>query len=206
MQSSLLARGSRADGEKRNWLAAGIAMLASFMLVSFLVVGTSRAVFSDTTDNSGNSLTAGSVTLTDDDLGAVLFNVTMLPGDTVQECITVTYSGTATDPSAVKMYSGGYTDSGNFGDHLDLVVEEGTGGSFGDCSGFNQENVIEPLGGLVAWDSTHTDYATGAGVWDPTGTPESKTYRITVTLDNATPNAQQGESVTALSFIWEVQS
>ncbi|MCP5116156.1 MAG: hypothetical protein GY953_35465, partial [bacterium] len=66
MQSNLVAWDSQAEGKRRNWLAAGIAMLASFMLVSFLVVGTSRAVFSDTTDNNGNSFTAGTVTLTDD--------------------------------------------------------------------------------------------------------------------------------------------
>jgi hypothetical protein len=43
-------------------------------------------------------------------------------------------------------------------------------------------------------------------VWDPSGTPQSKTYQVTVELDAATPNAEQGESVTALTFVWEVQS
>ena len=206
MQSNMLAWGTRADGEKRNWLAASIAMLASFMLVSFLVVGTSRAVFSDTTDNTGNSISAGSLTLTDDDLGTVLFNVTMLPGDQVQNCITVTYSGTAADPGPVRMYTGGYTDSGNFADYLDITIEEGSGGSFGDCTGFVLESTIEPTSDLAIWDANHTNYGTGAGFWDPSSTPESKTYRITFDLDVATPNAQQGEFITALGFTWEVQS
>ncbi len=206
MQSNSTAWDARADSKRRNWVAAAIAMLASFFLVSFLVVGTSRAVFSDTTDNTGNSFNAGTVTLTDDDSGSVLFNVTMLPGDTVQNCIIVTYSGTTVDPSAVKIYSGGYTDSGNFGDYLDIRIEEGSGGSFGNCGGFLLENTIEPIGALVGWDTTHFNYSNGAGAWDPSTTPDSKTYRITVTLDATTPNAEQGESVTALSFIWEVQS
>ncbi len=205
MQSNSLAFNGH-QTKRRSWFAIGVATLASFLLVSFLVVGTSRAVFSDTTDNTGNSLSAGTVTLTDDDSGSVLFNVTMLPGDTVQNCIVVTYGGSVSDPGAVRIYSSGYVDSGNFGDFLDIVVEEGNGGAYNDCSTFNLENTIEPLGGLTTWDATHTNYANGAGVWDPSGTPESKTYRITMVLDPTTPNAEQGESVTALAFTWEVQS
>ena len=36
--------------------------------------------------------------------------------------------------------------------------------------------------------------------------PESKTYKITLTLDPLTPNAEQDESVTSLAFTWEVSS
>ena len=68
------------------------------------------------------------------------------------------------------------------------------------------ENTIESAGTLSDFDTTHTNYATGAGVWDPVGTPESKTYRITVEVDAAVPDAEQGESVTAMTFTWEVQS
>lgn len=181
--------------------------LLSFLLVGFLVITGSRAAFTDTTDNTGNSFTAGDVDLVDDDSGSVMFNVSnMEPGDSVTDCILVTYQGSITDPSAVRLYSGGYTDSGDFADYLNLTVEEGSGGSFGDCTGFSLENTIESGGTVTAFDTTHTDYASGAGVWDPSGTPESKTYRITVELDAATPNAEQGESVTALIFTWEVQN
>lgn len=36
-----------------------------------------------------------------------------------------------------------------------------------------------------------TGYATGAGVWDPTGGTASKTYKFTVTLDANTPSTFQ---------------
>lgn len=167
----------------------------------------SRAIFTDTTDNTGNSLGAATVDLVDDDAGSAMFNVTgMLPGDTSTACILVTYQGTAPDPSAVRLYSGGYTDSGDFANYLNLTIEEGTGGNFASCAGFTLVNTIESGGTLTDFNTTHTNYATGAGVWDPSSTPESVTYRITFELDSAAPNSEQGESVTALTFTWEVQS
>ncbi len=202
-----MATAQNMERSKRAWLAPSLAIAASFLLVSFLIVTVSRAAFSDTTDNSLSSVTAGTVTLTDDDSGLVLFNIgAMMPGDTSTNCIVVTYSGTVTNPASVEMYSGGYIDSGDLGTYLNVTIEEGTGGSFGSCGAFVLENTIEPTGTLASWDTTHTNYATGAGVWDPASTPESKTYRITLEFDAAAPNSEMGESVTALAFTWEVQS
>lgn len=184
-----------------------VAFVASMVVVSMVVVTSSIAAFSDTTQSTGNTFSTGTVDLVDDDLAAAIFTVSgMVPGDSVTDCITVTYQGTVADPSGVRVYSGGYTDSGTLASHLNLTIEEGTGGSFGDCTGFTTENTIESGTTLAGFDSTHTDYATGAGVWDPASTPVSKTYRITVVLDAATPDAQQGASVTAMTFTWEVQS
>ena len=59
---------------------------------------------------------------------------------------------------------------------------------------------------MAAFDTAHTDNATGVGVWDPASTAESKTCRFTIQLDAGTPDTEQGESVTALIFTWEVQS
>ena len=186
------------------WL---VALPVSLVVVSVLVVSSSVAAFTSTTSNAGNSFTAGTVALVDDDLAAVIFTVTdMVPGTTTTDCIEVTYQGTVANPSAVKIYSGGYTDSGNYDTYLNLTIEEGTGGVFGNCTGFTLENTIESAGTLSDFDTAHTNYATGAGVWDPAATPESKTYRITVALDSAAPDAEQGESVTAMTFTWEVQS
>lgn len=183
------------------------AFLASLAAVSVLVVMKSVAAFTDTTDNTGNTFSAGTVDLVDDDLAAVMFNVTGLaPGQSVTDCITVTYQGTVADPSGVKIYSGGYTDSGNLDTYLNLTIDEGTGGSFGNCTGFGSENTIESGGSLSDFDTTHTNYGNGAGVWDPATTPESKTYQITVELDAAVPDAEQGESVSAMTLTWEVQS
>lgn len=198
---------NRRRGRVATIVAVAVAFVVSMVGVSALVVTSSIAAFTDTTTNAGNSFSTGTVALVDDDLDAAMFSVTgLVPGQSVTDCLVVTYQGTVADPSAVKLYSGGYTDSGDLGTFLNLTVEEGTGGTFGDCTGFSLENTIESGGTLAGFDTTHTDYASGAGVWDPAATPVSKTYRVTVQLDPAAPDTEQGESVTALTFTWEVQS
>jgi predicted ribosomally synthesized peptide with SipW-like signal peptide len=199
------------DGSSRGRLLPVVAWIfafvASMVVVSVVVVTSSIAAFTDTTDTAGNTFSTGTVDLVDDDLAAVLFTATdMIPGQSVTDCITVTYQGTVANPGGVKLYTGGYVDSGDLDTYLNVTIEEGTGGSFGNCTGFALENTIETGGTLSDFDTTHTNYATGAGVWDPATTPVSKTYRFTVELDTAAPDAEQGESVTAATFTWEVQS
>ena len=135
--------------------------------------------------------------------GPALFNASSLaPNQTVVNCIVVNH-GTGGDLGAVRLYSGGSTDSGNLADYLNLTIDEGIGGSFGDCTGFVAHNTIA-IGTLTDFDTNHTNYATGVSLGS-LATPSSMTYRITVTLDAATPNAQQGERLTSLVFIWEAQ-
>ncbi|NNE10880.1 MAG: hypothetical protein HKN41_01390 [Ilumatobacter sp.] len=175
--------------------------------MSAQMVMTSRAAFTMTVENAANTFTAGTVDLVDDDLGGTLFNVpAMAPGQTITNCIVVTYNGSL-DPNPVVMYSGGFVDSGNFGDYLTLTVDEGTGGTFGDCTGFTEDDVgAEFSDTMTQFDALHTNYSNGFGEWDPTGTGQSKTYQLTVQLAPTTPDVEQGESVTTLSFTWEVQS
>ena len=107
----------------RSSAAPLLAIAISTLLVSFMVMSVSRAAFTDTTDNTTNALGAGTVDLVDDDAAAVLFNVTnMVPGDTQVNCIVVTYQGTVANPAAVKIYSGGFTDSGDFANWTVLIV------------------------------------------------------------------------------------
>ncbi len=184
-----------------------LAALVALGVVSVLVIRSSTAAFTASTQNTGSAFVAGSVDLVDDDVASALFNVSnMEPGQVVVDCIVVTYQGTGADPSVVRLYSGGYTDSGTLGSFLNLTVEEGTGGSFGNCTGFVTENTILASVALNTFDTTSTDYVTGIGVWDPASTPASKTYRVTIELDPATPNAQQGQSVTGLTLNWETQN
>jgi hypothetical protein len=158
------------------------------------------------TSNSGISLAAGSVDLVDDDAGSAAFTVSnLIPGASVTRCIVVTYQGSIPTPGPVRVYSGGYTDSGDFSTYLNLTVEEGSGGTFAGCTGFIASSTIES-GTLANFGAIHTNYTNGAGIWDPAATPESRTYRITFQLASASPNSEQGQSVTGLTFTWEVQT
>lgn len=180
---------------KLNLTAAVMALL----LVSVAVLRLSSAAFTGTTDNTGNNWAAGTVTLTDDDLGSALFNATNLaPGDTGSNCIDVTYTGSV-DTSAVKLYAA-LTDTDGLGAHLDMVIERGA--QVVDCALFvSAESVY--TGTL---DGMGTSFATGHGTWAPTGGSNAVvTYKFVWTLGSDTPDTAQGDSVQA-DFTWEAQS
>ncbi|MEO2105643.1 MAG: hypothetical protein ABGZ36_08375 [Actinomycetota bacterium] len=204
------------EQRRHNTRTVVLVMLAALAVVFVLVLRTSSAAFTATTDNDGNSFVAGDVVLSDDDATTQsLFTETAFaPGATVRECIEVTYDGTIPDPAAVRLYSGGFTDvpgpaptSTGLSDHLVLTVEEGTGATFGDCSTFVAGSTIVSGVTLAAFDTARTDYATGAGVWDPSATGEAISYRFSVTLDaTTTPNEEQGAGTSDIAFVWEVTS
>jgi hypothetical protein len=176
--------------------------LLSLLFVSALVVRTSSSVFSDTTDNAPNQWTAGDVTLIDDDSGSAMFTVSnMKPSTPEVECITVTYQGSL--DAGVRLY-GSLTAGDGLDDYLNVTVERGSGGSFGDCSGFSSTETVY-TGTIDGFTTTHTDFASGAGTWGPTGgaPDDPMTYQFSVTLQD--DNAAQGLTTTA-TFTWEAQN
>lgn len=179
----------------------GLGILAgAVLLTGAFIVTASIAAFSDTTENTGNAWSTGTVILEDNDLGAAMFTVTgMKPLDVVEKCIVVTYKGTLL-PADVVLY--GVAGGSGLDAYLDLIVEEGTGAAFGDCSGFGAPSTIY-TGTLADFAVAHTNFGNGAGIWSPSANPESKTYRFTVTLQD--DNAAQTLDATA-TFTWEAQN
>ena len=188
---------------RQSWTAPPLWFGVSLLLIGLFAVSASRAAFASTADSGATGVGTGTVDLIGEGPGAALFNLSALsPGQTVVNCF-VTNNGTPGDPGAVRLFSDGFSDSGNLADYLNVTIEEGIGGSFGDCTGFVAQNTIA-VGTLTDFNTTYTDYATGAGFCS-VATLHSMAYRITFTLDAATPNAQQGATVTALALIWEAQ-
>ena len=183
----------------------------SLVISGGLVWQSSYSAFSSTTVNPTSDFTAGSVVLGDDDSDTAMFTATLLkPTDTATKCITVTSTGTLA--STVKLYSTGYTTSTDtltpfaaFGTHIDLVIDEGTGGSFSSCTGFGSSTNLF-TGTLASFASTKTNFSNGVSSWAPAGSGSpSKTYRIQYTLNASTPNgAQSGTS--GVGFTWEAQN
>jgi hypothetical protein len=70
------------------------------------------SAFSSQTDNPGNVVTAGTVTLSDDDGGSALYSLTAAkPGDSATSCIEVTYDDTLDDFAAAHSgYANGLAD------------------------------------------------------------------------------------------------
>jgi hypothetical protein len=181
------------------------------------------SAYSSTTSNASNQFQTGSVTLTDNDSGTAMFNMTgARPGDTVSKCITVSYSGTLT--SNVVLY-GAATGGNGLDAYLDLKV---TRGSFsgatpanmactdGAGSNFVADSVTYSSGngagaGGVLFDSRMSNYPTtwGAGIPEaPGGTPEpwtnpeSHVYRLDVTVSNDANGANKSHTQT---FTWEAR-
>ncbi len=186
------------DGSRKRpgWKVGVLA--ATVLLTTALILTASFAAFSDTTDNTGNTWSAGTVILTDDDLGGIMFTVTdMAPLAPVTKCIVVTYSGSVL-PADVNLY--GISGGTGLDVYLDVTVEEGTGGTFLDCTGFSGSTIF--TGTLTSFAAAHTNFTNGAGAWNPAVNPESRTYRFTVTLQD--DNGAQGLNATA-TFTWEAQ-
>jgi hypothetical protein len=179
----------------RSQLAGAVGALAA---ISALVVSSSTAAFTATTDNSGNSWTAGTVVLTDDDAGTALFDEPGLaPGVGGDRCIVVTYDGTVA--ADVRLYS--QVTDGGLGSYLGLTVRRGSG-SDRECGDFVSDE--ELYDGTVAGLATaHSSFGTGAGTWAPSGAGQSVTYQFEWQLEG--DNGAQGKSVEA-AFTWEAQN
>ncbi len=190
---------------KKVVLAAAIpvALVAS----GALVLQASYAAFSATTTNPTENWSSGTVSLSDDDTGTAMFNATNLkPGATGTKCIAVTSTGSLA--STVKLYGTSYATTKALGSSLNLTVEEGTGATFGSCTGFTPIASGSQVfsGTLDSFGTTKTSFATGVGVFAPTGTGnETRVYRITYTLSGSTPDSAQGGTA-SLGLTWEAQN
>src|SRR4051794_38794845 len=72
----------------------GLIALIAVGVCGAMVLSATNAAFTATTTNGANSFGAGTVALSDDDSGNALFNLSGLkPGDSMNQCITVSYTG-----------------------------------------------------------------------------------------------------------------
>lgn len=192
-----------------------VAGLLALALTAGLVIRTSTAVFTAQTDNDGNSLEAGTIVLTDNDTNSAALTMSNIaPGEYSEDCIVVEYDGTL-NPEAVKVFStstfatsaGLDATAANMQTQVMIRIEEGAGGTFGNCTGFTPQNTIVPDTRLSEWHANATDYTTGAGVWDPAlGPNQVKTYRIRLTLRLDTDNTFQGAGLTGINLSWATRS
>jgi len=189
------------------------------LLLTALVIGVvgagmsvgTYAVFSATTDNTGNSFAAGTVAISDNDAGAAMLSLANAkPTDSDSACIRISYTGTLN--STVRLYG---TVSGSLASYLTLTVTRGTDSapSFDSCANFTADatNYLGAGAGVIYQGSLASYPATyAAGIVDPIpGSPETwvtneaHSYRYTISLDDN--NAAQGLTGSA-SFTWEARN
>lgn len=187
-------------------LGAGAA--AACLAASAAVVWqASYSAFSAPTANPSSNWATGTVALTDDDSNTAMFSASNLkPGSTGSKCIAVTSTGTL--PSAVKLYGTAATTTNALSSWISLTITQGTGGSFGSCTGFTPLASGSSVysGTLAAFGSSATGYGTGLGSWTPTGSgSDTRVFQISYSFDPAAPNSTQGGTA-ALGFTWEAQN
>jgi predicted ribosomally synthesized peptide with SipW-like signal peptide len=169
------------------------------------------SAFSSQTDNPGNVITAGTVTLEDNDGGSALYVMnTAKPGESKTSCIKVTYKGSL--PATVKLLTP--STIGELGPYVNLKVEAGTQttSTFPSCTEFTPASTGATVyeGTLSAFATEHNSFATGittnpasATKWE---TNNSVVYRFTATLSASAPEAAQGKTTGSHIIRWEAQN
>jgi len=186
------------------WSAVPVGLIVS----AALVWQASYSAFSATTVNPGNSWATGTVVLSDDDASnTAMFTATVLkPGSTGEKCILVTSSGTLA--STVKLYATSPSTTLALNTYIDVVVTQGTGATFaGGCGSFVADAGAPNTftGTLAAFGTTYTTFANGLGTWAPAAGTVTKAYKVSYTVNAATPNSAQGGTA-AVGFTWEAQN
>ena len=196
---------ARRGGRSLNGLALQLAAVAlSFILIALLVVTSSRQAFVAQNDNVSNQVTAAAVDLTDNDSSTAMFaTVTgLMPGTNVDRCIDVTYTGSVY-PTAVLLYINA-APTGTLGPYLNLTIDIGadTADPYRTCTGFSSSSTLY-TGTLADFATNRGSYATGLSTWDPVGSPETRTFRFRLSVQND-PNAEGLTST--FGFSWETRT
>jgi len=166
--------------------------------------------FSSTTTNAGNTITAGTVAIADNDAGAAMYSIANAkPGESVSKCIKVTYTGSI--DADVHIYT--TSTIGSLGQYVDLTITPGTQttSTFPSCTGFTADASGALYSGtLQSFGSAKNSYATGVVDYPGSGTKwaanESVVYQVTATLQASAPDAAQGLTTGSHTFTWEARN
>jgi len=172
--------------------AAALAAAVSALIIGSLVVTFSERALDPTGTVAAGSLTAGTISLVDDDEGRSLFDLSdMVPGRPVVHCIEVTYDGSIV-PVELAMQA---EAAGELARYLDVTVEDGRGGGFDDCSAFRADEQV--------FDGTLEQLA--ASGWLPLGdilnAGDGVSFRISFDVQDRREALGRSAST---SFVWEV--
>jgi hypothetical protein len=176
-----------------------------FAVGSLATLGAFSA-FTSQADNPNNRVSAGRVTLADNDGGTALYDFTgAKPGDSQTSCIRVNYTGSL--GADVKLYTP--STIGTLGSYVNLKVEPGSQSSpsFPSCTNFTAD-------GAAIFDAALSTFPTSyaAGVADNPGASSAWTngdavvYRVTATLSASAPDSAQGTTTGLHTIRWEAHN
>ncbi len=181
------------------------AIVGGFLIAILMVMGVSRALFTNPTSNDNNAWSSGNVVLvnegalvdggppTFDETGFAIFTATdMVPGDTNTVCFEVIYQGSVAADILLDSVTIAGVNENSIGAELNLTVDRHTSAT---CTDGVPAAVAS--GTLSAPGITET-------AWQPAvpGVDESRFYEITVTFDAGAPNTVQDSTVDNVEFEW----
>ena len=176
-------------------------------VLSALAALATFSAFSSQTDNPGNTVTAGTVALSDNDGGSASYSLSNAkPGQSSTPfCVRVAYTGSL--DSDVKLYTP--STIGALGPYVNLKVETGSGTST-NCSDFAQAAGDSTLFN-AALSTFPTSYASGVLDSGPAAATKwvngnAVTYRVTATLSASAPDAAQNTSTGSHIIRFEAQN
>lgn len=173
---------------------------AAFALAGAMVIPASTQAFSGWTGNDGNTMTAGTVALTNNHASAVFDTAGVVPGYSETHCITVT---SASDIATVlSFYASATANVNGLADNLNLTVEAGHGvADTGlNCTGFVTDETLHN-GTMSALSTAHGTAGTAIDIAAPLAALGSQQFRITSSLPSNAPNTLQGGSA-GVDFNW----
>ena len=194
----------RIEMTRATTLRAAAFIFSGFLIATLMVMGSSRALFTNPTSNDANAFTSGNVVLVNqaattdgvsplfDETGSALFSFSaMAPGDTSTVCFEVIYEGSLDADILLDSVTISGVNENSIGDELDLIVDRFT--DSGCSAGI----------GAVANGTLSTPGITETA-WQPAvpGTDESRWYEITVTLNSGAPNTVQDSTAGGVEFEW----
>ncbi|MCP5033582.1 MAG: hypothetical protein GY939_17415, partial [Actinomycetia bacterium] len=113
--------------------ARAVAAATSALLIATLVINRSGQAFDTEGTAAAASISAGTIAIFDDDQGQSLFDLSaMVPGHSEVRCLEIVYEGTIV-PVELSLKTNA---PGELASYLDVIIDEGSGGSFETCAGF----------------------------------------------------------------------
>jgi hypothetical protein len=171
-----------------------LAVVASLLLVSLLVINNSRAAFTDATDPATGDWSSAGVEITEASNGTTFFTASgLVPGDFDSASNVVTYVGSAASVD-VRLYAGAVGGDAALADELNLKIGTTEGGTevySGTVSDFAAT--------VIGWESA------APAIWQGVAPGQTRTYYFEVQLKPGAPDSVQDKTAT-LGFIWEAQS
>ena len=186
------------------------------VLLTLLVVGVlgtiaavaTFAAFTGTASNPGNTFSAGTVVIGDNDADTALYNATnQKPGTSTVRCIKLTYTGSLA--ADVKLYTPATLGAG--AQYIDVTLQKGTVATpepaYPNCGTFTSQGTIYS-GTLQGLATAHNDWTSGATVYPGSqtswATNDALVFRFTLSVQDA--NAAQGAASGTHGFTWEARN